>query len=99
MSNRVTEKELQAIVDRINTTCGLPLTPYAKKDDGQYTPCAGVYHLDYAYGGVALYKMADKGTGVLDVLRVGHVPKRELCGLLHAYLGGLEVTEEATPCQ
>lgn len=76
--NRVTVKDLEAIVNRINTITSSPATSYTKLADGKFKANIGNYHLDGAYGGYALYRMDNIGGGVQDVLRVGHVPKREL---------------------
>ena len=82
--NRVTEKELQAICDRINEACGTPLRPYL---DGK--PQAKCYHLSYAYGGVTLHQMSESGSGIRDVFS-GYMPKRELASKMHAFLKGVQ---------
>lgn len=47
----------------------------------------GNFHLSGAYGGVSLHEMTTDGGGVVrDVFRCGHVPKRELAGLIDAYM-------------
>ncbi len=53
----------------------------------------GVYYIDGAYGGYALYRIMSEGGGVTDVLNVGHVPKRELRELMFAFLEGIASTE------
>lgn len=97
MSNRVTEKQLQAIVDRINRTLGTPMTPYAPYDKelGRAMPNANNYHLSHAYGGVSLHKMSSREgcTGVSDVFSCGHVPKRELADRMYSFLTGLDVAK------
>jgi hypothetical protein len=87
--NRVTEKQLQAVVDRLNRITGSPLEPYTKEGD-KYTAQVGNYHLSHAYGGVCLHRMHNEGGGVSSPLSTGHVSKRELLGLLHAYINGIE---------
>ena len=84
MSNRITEKQLQATVDRINKITGSPMQPYA---DGKAQ--IGNYHLSYAYGGVCLHRMHNEGGAVNAPLAGGHVPKRELWVMMHAYIAGL----------
>jgi hypothetical protein len=84
--NRVTEKDLQAIVDRINRITGSPSAPYI---DGKAQ--IGNYHLSHAYGGVALHRMYNDAGGVTSPLSTGHIPKRELAGLMYAFINGLEV--------
>lgn len=96
---RITEKQLQAVVDRINRETNSPMTSYTR------TPCDGPngktfsfdanpgnYHLSGAYGGVSLHRMCNKSGGVQDVFRIGHVTKRELYNHMHAFLCGLDST-------
>lgn len=85
---RVTEKQLQTVVDRLNRITGSPMSPYL---DGKAQP--GNYHLSHAYGGVCLHRMFNEGGGVSSPLSTGHIPKRELLNLMHAYISGInEVT-------
>jgi hypothetical protein len=88
MTNRVTEKQLQAIVDRINKISNSPAEPYI---NGKAQP--GNYHLSHAYGGVCLHRMSNTDGGVSSPLSTGHVSKRELAALMYAFICGLnEVT-------
>jgi hypothetical protein len=84
---RVTEKELDGIVARINRITGNPETSYTKNQDGKYVQNAGNYYLSWAYGGVTLHQMMESGS--MDVLRCGYVSKRELQGLLFAFIDGI----------
>lgn len=85
---RITEKDLQAMCDRINRMLDKPLDPYARTE-GNPGANIGCYHLDHAYGRVALYQMASEGGGVRDIFG-GHMPKRELYELMHAFIKGIE---------
>ena len=85
---RITEKQLQSTADRINTVGGHPLEPYTGNK-----PNALNYHLSFAYGGVSLHQMG-AGSGTRDVFSCGHVPKRALYDLMHAYLSGLTCNRE-----
>jgi hypothetical protein len=87
--NRITEKHLQAIVDRLNRITGSPEAPYI---DGKAQ--IGNYHLSHDYGGVCLHRMHNDGGGVSSPLSTGHVTKRELAGLLHAFIAGINTSEE-----
>ena len=87
MQNRVTEKHLQAIVDRLNRITGSPMKPY----EGNKAQI-GNYHLSHAYGGVCLHRMGNENGGVSSPLSTGHIPKRELQGLLYAFISGIEAT-------
>jgi hypothetical protein len=89
--NRITEKQLQAVVDRLNRITGSPLEPYIGREAQ-----IGCYHLSHAYGGVCLHRMHNESGGVSSPLSTGHVSKRELLGLLHAYINGIESHQEVT---
>jgi len=99
-SNRVTEKQLEAVVDRINRIMGTPLTPYTKTEQG-IKPNANNYHIDHAYGGVQLCKMSSReGCTGIDFTSGGHVPKRELMNYMQAFISGIyekqELSKEVT---
>lgn len=85
--SRITEKDLQAIVDRINRITNSPAVPYI---DGKAQ--IGNYHISHAYGGVALHRMHNENGGVSSPLSTGHIPKRELAALMYAFINGIEVT-------
>lgn len=87
--NRITDKHLQAKIDRLNKVTNSPASPYA---DGKAQ--VGNFHLSHAYGGVCLHRMFNEGGGVTSPLSTGHIPKRELAGLLDAYLAGFELARE-----
>ena len=86
---RITESDLQAKVNRLNRITNSPAAPYT---DGKAN--VGCYHLSHAYGGVCLHRMYNDGGGVSSPLSTGHVTKRELAGLLSAYIAGIESTKE-----
>jgi len=90
-----TKRELEAVVERLNRITNSPLATYTKRDDGKFTANIGNYHLSGAYGGYALHRLVNEAGGVQDVLRSGHVPKAELCRLMHAYIQGVENTKAA----
>lgn len=90
----ITKANLQATVDRINRITGSPMEPYTKTGEvpnQTYTANIGNYHLSGAYGGFSLHRMDTDGGGITDVLRVGHVSKRDLYDRMHAFIRGLEV--------
>lgn len=85
---RITEKDLQAACDSINLMLDKPLEPYARVE-GKLVVNVGCYHLDPAYGRVALYQMASEGGRVRDILD-GHMPKRDLYERMQAFIKGIE---------
>lgn len=90
MTNRITEKQLFAVCERINRTMGTPLAPYARNADNQIVPQGNAYLIDMAYGGYSLHQMMPTGTGERDVFGCGHVTKRDLIGRMFAFLAGVE---------
>jgi hypothetical protein len=91
MSDRITDKQLQYLVDRINELTGSPMVPWTSRGEGKGIRAnIGNYHLSGAYGGVCLHRMMNEGGGVNTPLGLGHVPKRELYNQLRAYVAGLE---------
>lgn len=84
---RITQKDLQNLVDRINKATGNKLEPYDSSRPG-CNPNPNVYHLNWAYGGVSLDQMMDKGTGDRSILP-GFGTKRELYNKMQAFLAGL----------
>ena len=48
----------------------------------------GCYHLAGAYGGWELVQMGKNG-GVTDIFRSGYIPKKELHGLILAFIEGI----------
>lgn len=91
----ITKADLDAVVKRINLITKSPETSYTKTSDGKFIANSGNYHLDGAYGGWALHRMCNKGGGVNDVFQVGHVSKREIYGLMQAFIRGIAAAEES----
>lgn len=87
---RITEAHLQAKIDRLNKITNSPAEPYT---NGKAN--IGNFHLSHAYGGVCLHRMHNDGGGVSSPLSTGHVTKRELAGLLSAYIAGIEGVDHA----
>jgi len=88
---RITQKDLEAVVNRINIITKSPTSSYTKNPDGKYTPNGGNFHLDGAYGGWKLVRMCKDGsTGVEDVFHSGYCSKRELYNLMHAFIRGYQ---------
>lgn len=86
--DRITEKQLESMVEYLNKLTGNPVTSYIKHSDGHYTQNVGNYHLDYAYGGVKLCQMLEHG--VSDISS-GYGTKRELWDWIRAYTKGIEL--------
>ena len=87
---RITEKHLQAQVERLNKLTKSPLKPY-EKVNGKYIAQIGNYHLDGAYGGWELVRMVGEGGSITSPLSTGHISKRELYDRLCAFISSIEV--------
>ena len=92
MTIRITNKDLAAVLSRINRETNSPLSPYTLTD-GKHTANIGNYHLSGAYGGVSLHRMVNESGGISDVFGCGHVTKRELYTQMHAFLRGLNAVK------
>jgi hypothetical protein len=90
---RITEKQLEALVSWINELTNSPATSYTRTDD-KLTANIGNYHLYFAYGGVNLHRMTNEGGGVNTPLGGGTRTKRELFNQLHAFINGLRAKNE-----
>lgn len=85
---RITEKQLEAIVLRLNRAMGRPETPYTDIE-GKYTANIGNFHLYNAYGRIGVHEMATDGGGVRRVVDLG--TKRETAEALWNILKGIEL--------
>lgn len=95
---RITDKDLEALVRRLNLITDSPLEPYTMVSEGEnlgkYKANVGSYHLSYAYGGVCLHRMDNESGGITTPINSGHVSKRELYGLMQAYIQGILNTQK-----
>ena len=77
---RITQKDLEAKVNRLNLIAGFDNPPYST---------IGAYCLDWAYGGVKLEKWCNQHGAVHDIFNQGFMTKRELYNLMSAYENGI----------
>lgn len=71
MSNRITQKDLESLVNELNEAKG-----FDPRD--VYYNTVGAYQLDYAYGGVKLVKITSTGGSQTNVSTGGYGTKKEL---------------------
>lgn len=83
--DRITEKQLQNMCDRLNGLTNSPEKPYV---DG--VAQIGNYHISHAYGGVCLHRMHNAKGGVTEPLYCGHCPTRELYYRIYSFIQGIE---------
>lgn len=87
---RITQKDLENLVNRINVETGNNVCSHTKNADGTYTANVGTYLIDYAYGGVTMYKVTNAGGGVSEVFGSGHMTKSSLYNHMRAFIAGVE---------
>jgi len=88
--DRITEKQLEALAKRINEVTGNPTEYFTPTEAGPpYHSNIGNYHIDHAYGRVALEQTMNESGGVRRILGSG--TKRELWNEMHAFLSGLSL--------
>ena len=88
MTQRITRAHLDAKCATLNRMTKSPVEP-SRMVDGKRTANVGNYHISGAYGGYSLHRMSNESGGVSDVFDCGHIPARELAGLMSAYTAGL----------
>lgn len=91
---QISIKHLEAQVNLINELTGSPDEPYTRGDDKKLCANIGNYHISRAYGGFALHRMIGATGGVQTPLGMGHIPKRQLCGELRAFIAGIEAARK-----
>lgn len=85
---RITQKDLECLVKRINDTTNSPITT-CTKNAKQYVWNINNYHLDYAYGGVKLVRTCNEHGGISTISTGGFGTKRELYNWMQAFLAGI----------
>lgn len=88
MIKPITQKQLEAIVERINVLTDSPIETYIN-DGTKYVSQVGNFHLSWAYGGVSLHRIVNDKGGISDVFSCGYVPKRDLDNRMWAFITGL----------
>ena len=85
--DRITNKQLEYLIGRINMLTNSPLT-YSTRDNGQFKANIGHYHIYGAYGMQGLHQTMNEGGGVHEI--IGLSTKRELYNKLQAFISGLQ---------
>jgi len=91
--SRITERDLDQLVTRINELTNSPMDPYQKFLDITLTgnkSNKGNYHLSWAYSGVELQRVANDQGGVSCISPNGHGTKRQLEEFMRAFITGYE---------
>lgn len=92
--DRITDKHLAALCERLNKLTDSPLVPYAMNEERtHHIAQVGNFHISRAYGGACLHRMSNTSGGVSCPLNAGHVPKRELYEQMRAMIAGIELVQ------
>lgn len=89
MPQRITRDIVEKQIARLNQITGSPAEPYTKDGD-KWIANPGNFHLEGAYGGHKLARMADLNGCSSDPLNTGFVSLRELHSNIDSYLRALE---------
>lgn len=84
---RITEKMLDSLVNRLNEETNSPLTPYTKDAKANI----GNYHIDQAYGGYRLDRMANDWGGINVISENGYTKKADLYTQIQMMLKGRSI--------
>lgn len=82
---RITRKDLEAVVDRLN------MRHFGTKEsvtwpDGKFNSQEGMFTVSGAYGGFSLHQYANEAGAVHDVFSCGHIKARDLYNRMQAAL-------------
>ena len=84
---RITNSQLENLCQYINTITDSPMN-YRNVDTGKIA--VGHFSISHAYGGVCVHRTVNEGGGCSTPIAYGHISKRELYELMHAFIKGLE---------
>lgn len=90
---RITKKQLETLINRLNKLTNSPERPYTVAD-GKCTANPGCYYLAGAYGGYKLERMSNAGGGCHDVVPTGYTTKHALYDAIYCYLSGIDAGRE-----
>lgn len=88
MAIRISEKDLQGMVDRLNRVTNSPAT-YSGKDGAN----VGHYTLGMAFGGYQLQRVTSKGGACTTPLGGGYCTKKELYEKVYTFICGIEFAQ------
>ena len=89
---RITDRDLDGVVARLNRITGSPDT-YADKSGPTLKINVGHYYLEKAYGGNQLVRICNPGGGVTTPLGSGFDTKRECYEKIQAFICGIETRQ------
>lgn len=85
---RITKKQLQSRIEKINSILNRPSTPYSQVE-GKLIANIGNFSLSQAYGGFGVHLMVNENGGVSSPIWYGHIPARDAYERISAFIAGL----------
>tara|TARA_R100001163_G_scaffold33968_1_gene26289 strand:- start:24623 stop:24919 length:297 start_codon:yes stop_codon:yes gene_type:complete len=92
---KITIKDLESKIDRLNTITNNPLKSYLQNEQGQYESQVGNYCLAGAYGGYELHQIVNTGGGITTPLNTGYTSKKALWYAIDNYMSGIKTERES----
>ena len=86
---RITQKDLESVINRLNETTNSPTEQYTRDDSGHLKANVGNYHLSMAYDGYKLERVCNEGGGASCPINTGFTTKRDLYNQLQAFINGI----------
>ncbi len=90
MTDRITDKHIAILIDRINKTLGTPITYGDRKIDGSFTTNIGHYHINQQYQSYELVQTVNESGAISPVGYTYSRTKREFYDKASVFLAGLE---------
>ena len=78
MTTRITQKQLENAIARLNRNTGQIPEPYTRDEEGNFKANVGTYTLDQAYGGSRLVRIANEHGAITVISNSGFTTKRNL---------------------
>ena len=88
---RITERDLKSLIDRINVLTNSPDRPYNVTTGKSNVGC---FCMSAAYGGYNVERIVNQSGGVTSPLGGGYHPKRVIYDRLRAFILGLETRKD-----
>lgn len=83
---RITDKDLDKAVERLNKAKGTPIATWTRDNEGKSKANIGNYYVEGAYGGVKLVQVEGEGGSIRVISQGGYGTKRELYNIIHSML-------------
>ena len=93
MSNRITVKFLRSQADNLNFLTQSPAKTYVKQD-GKLVGQIGNFYISEQNNGYSLVRVTNEGGACTDIFRKGHIPARELSGMIDALMVGYQLAND-----